>query len=165
MPSILLYILVLLFSTVCISALLGVPFLPTHRRQAKLMIELAEIKPGMRVIDLGSGAGRLLWLVANQGAMVTGYELNPWLYVWTKLMIIVKGLFKCVTVKFKSLFEADLRDVDVVLAFLSPGMMRKLESRLFAELKPGAKIVSYTFSFPNRTAIKKQEGIYVYRVG
>lgn len=45
---------------------LGVPFLPT-RPQARRMIEWAQIKPGMKVIDLGSGTGRLLFLAAESG--------------------------------------------------------------------------------------------------
>lgn len=146
-----------------ISALIGVPFLPTHMKQARVMMELAEIKPGMKVVDLGSGAGRLLFLAAARGANTVGYELNPFLVVWTKLMARVKRL-PLVAVKCQSLYDADLKDVDVVFAFLFPGPMKKLSAKLFSELKPGAKVVSYTFLIPDKQPLVKKEGIFVYQV-
>jgi hypothetical protein len=50
------------FLVLLISCLIGVPCLSTHQKQAELMIELGEIKTGMKVVDLGSGMGRLLFL-------------------------------------------------------------------------------------------------------
>lgn len=146
-----------------ISAVIGVPFLPTHMKQARVMMDLAEIKPGMKVVDLGSGAGRLLFLAAAKGATTVGYELNPFLVVWTKFAVLIKRL-PLVSVKCQSLYAADLKDVDVVFAFLFPGPMKKLSSKLFSELKPGAKIVSYTFLIPDKEPLLKKEGIFVYQV-
>ena len=77
---------------------LGVPFLPTHKKQALKMLELAGLKPGMKVIDLGSGAGRLLFLAASQGATAVGYELNPFLVLWTRLVILILGKQKQIKV-------------------------------------------------------------------
>ncbi len=157
-------VLSLMFAVVLISSLIGVPYLPTHRKQARLMIALAEIKPGMKVVDLGSGTGRLLFLAAKQGAQAVGYEINPFLYWWTKLKIAIFLRSGQVEVKFKSLYRADLKDVDVVFCFLLPNYMVKLENKLFTELKPGAKIISYVFSFTNRAAVVKKEGVMMYRI-
>ena len=126
------------------------------------MMELAEIHPGMRVIDLGSGAGRLLFLAAEKGAVAIGYELNPFLVWWTRLVASLKKA--TVVVEQRSLYQADLHEADVVFAFLFPKPMKKLAPKLFQELKPGARIISYVFSIPGQTPIAKQEGIYVYRV-
>lgn len=150
--------------TLIVSALIGVPFLPTHRKQALAMMRLAALRPGMRVIDLGSGAGRLLFLAAREGAEATGYELNPILYFWTLLITRLKGLSGRTQVRCQSLYQADLSEADVVFAFLFPKPMEKLAPKLFTELKPGATIISYTFSIPGHTPIKKEQGIFVYRV-
>ncbi|MSU75461.1 MAG: hypothetical protein EXS55_03035 [Candidatus Magasanikbacteria bacterium] len=157
-------VLGIVFVVLFISSLLGVPFLPTNMRQARLMMELAGIKPGMTVIDLGSGNGRLLFLAAKKGARAIGYELNPGLYAWTMAVAFLRGQTKLVSVKCRSLYDADLSEADVVLSFLMPGPMKKLASKLFSELKPGTTIVSYAFSIPGHEPAVKKEGIFVYKV-
>lgn len=157
-------VLVFIFIILVISVFIGVPFLPTNRRQAERMIALAALRPGMQVVDLGSGAGRLLFLAAATGARATGYELNPFLYLWTKLMIALRGAGGRVSVRLQSLYTADLSDADAVFAFLLNQPMRRLEQKLFSELKPGAKIISYVFPIPGRAPLVKEQGIYVYEV-
>ena len=153
-----------IFLALVVSTIIGVPCMPTHRRQAKKMAEIAGLKPGMVTVDLGSGNGRILFNAAKYGARAIGYELNPMLVAWTKLMVRMRGLKGTVEVKMRSIYDADVKDVDVVFAFLMPKPMEKLEPKLFKELKPGALIISYTFSFPNHQPIKKEQGIFVYKV-
>ncbi|MFA6105244.1 MAG: 50S ribosomal protein L11 methyltransferase [Patescibacteria group bacterium] len=153
-----------LFVVFLISSLIGVPCMPTHLKQAKKMIALANLKPGMRVIDLGSGNGRLLFLAAKTGANAVGYELNPFLVYYTKLAIFFARVSDLVSVRLQSIYTADLKDADVVFAFLMPGPMEKLGPKLFSELKPGAMIYSYTFPIPGHEPVQKEQGIRVYRV-
>lgn len=147
-----------------ISVVVGVPFVPTHQKQARLMMELAGVAPGLTVIDLGSGAGRLLFLAAARGAAAIGYELNPLLCLWTKIMIALKGQKGQVQVLCRSLYDADVKGADVVLTFLFPKLMAKLGPKLFAEMKSGSRIVSYAFSIPGHEPVKKEQGIFVYQV-
>ena len=44
-----------------IAFLTGAPFVPSTKNTAAAMIRLARIKPGMTIVDLGSGDGRLLF--------------------------------------------------------------------------------------------------------
>ena len=141
---------------------LGVPFLPTHKKQAQKMIELAEIKPGMLVVDFGSGAGRLLFLSAKAGAEAIGYELNPFLVLWTKMVIFFTGQQNKVKVFYKSMYEADIKDVDVIMMFLYPPHMKKMVEKL-QQIKSGTVILSYAFALPDWRLIKKEQGIYVYK--
>lgn len=162
----LVYLLGLLFILLlapAFSVCFGVPFIPTHRRQARLMIDWAEIKPGMKVVDLGSGAGRLLFLAAEKGASAVGYELNPSLVLWTRLMVLIKGMSGKIEVRWQSLYEADLRAADVVLTFLMPGFMKRLSPKLHQELKSGAKLATYAFSLPGKEPILHKEAIYIYQ--
>lgn len=154
------FILLLIF--VFSPLFLGVPFLPTHRVQAKKMIELAEITPGMKVVDLGSGAGRLLFLAANSGANAIGYELNPFLVIWTKLIIFLQNK-KNVQVYYRSIYDANIAEADVIFMFLYPPHMAKLQAKIFTEAKPGAKILSYVFHFTDRPYLAKEQGIYIYK--
>ena len=79
-------------------------------------------------------------------------------------MIFLKGYKGKVQIHCQSLYDADLTKTDVVFTFLLNGPMKKLENKLFTELPTGAKIISYLFSIPNRTPIKKIDGIIVYQV-
>lgn len=128
------------------------------------MIELAQLRPGMKVLDLGCGAGRLLFLAAKSGADVVGYELNPILVPWVRLVVRLRGL-KNIKIIFKSIFNADLKNADVVFTFLMDRPMKKLEPKLFSECKPGATIISYTFPIPGHEPVLVEEGIFVYKVG
>ncbi|MFA6423991.1 MAG: hypothetical protein WCV83_01595 [Candidatus Magasanikbacteria bacterium] len=151
----------LLFVLVFSPIFLGVPFLPTHKKQALQMIEWANIQAGMKVIDLGSGAGRLLFLAAKKGANAEGYELNPFLVVWTRLVIFLRKE-KNVKVYYKSIYDADISNADIVVMFLFPPHMKKMTEKL-KEVKPGAKILSYAFSLPGWTPIKHEQGIFIYQ--
>ena len=153
-----------MYLVVLLSTVIGSPCLSTHQKQARLMIELAELKPGMKVVDLGSGLGRLLFLAADSGADATGYELNPVLYWFTKLRAKLKKTPGRVEARWQSLFDADVRSADVVFCFLFNGYMPKLDKKLFSEMKPGAKIIGYTFPFKNRKYFKKEQGVFVYCV-
>lgn len=157
------YLLVVIFFMYALSIFIGVPFLPTHKKQALKMMEFAQLKPGMTAIDLGSGAGRLLFLAAQSGATAVGYELNPFLVLWTRFAARCKKLF--VVVRCKSIYAADVAGADVVFAFLFPKPMQKLRDKLFSEMKPGAKIISYVFPIPGKTPTISAEGIFVYEVG
>ena len=146
------------------SVLVGVPLVPTHMPQAKRMMELGGVAPGKTIIDLGSGAGRLIFLAAELGATAIGYELNPFLYFWTLYIIWRRGLHGKVSMRFRSLYKADVSQADVVFAFLFPKPMKMLEPKLLGEMHPGAKIVSYGFSMPGVVPAVKEQGIYVYDV-
>lgn len=136
--------------------------MPTHKKQAIKMVELAEIKNGTKVIDLGSGAGRLLFLAAESGAQAVGYELNPFLVLWTRMIILLTGQKNKIRVFYKSIYDADITDAEVILMFLFPPHMKKMIEKL-KEAKPGTIILSYAFALPEWQLIKKEQGIYVYK--
>src|SRR3989339_1774385 len=144
-----------------LSVFIGVPFVPVKNKDAEQMIACAEIKQGMKVIDLGSGAGQFLFLSARQGATAIGYELNPLLCWWTRWKIFLKKLKSKVSVKCESIYKADLRDANIVFTYLMPGPMKKLAEKLFSELPNKAKIISYGFQIPGREPDKTVGKIYV----
>jgi len=105
-----------------------------------------------------------LFMSAQKGAKATGYELNYILYLFTKIQIRRKRLKNMVTVKYKSMYKADLSNVDVVFAYLMPKPMEDLSKKLFMELPNNAKIISHCFIFPDKKPIKTDGKIYVYEV-
>ena len=53
-----------------------VPFVPTPQDVVDKMIELAGVKKGDTVYDLGSGDGRIVITAAKKGAKAVGFEID-----------------------------------------------------------------------------------------
>ena len=57
----------------------GAIYFPNTPANVEVAMTLAGIGPGVHVVDLGSGDGRLLVACAERGAAAEGYEINPFL--------------------------------------------------------------------------------------
>ena len=57
--------------------LVGAPYLPTLTPQVAAALELAALRPGETLLELGCGDGKVLIAAAQQGYRAVGYELNP----------------------------------------------------------------------------------------
>lgn len=166
--SLLLFVIVaigfLIFSIMFLQSIIkGAPYIPIRDRALKKMIEFADIKPGQKAVDLGSGDGRIVIALANAGAIAYGYEINPILVWWTKYRIKKEGLEGKAFVYRKSFWNEDFSSFDIVTLFGIRKIMKELEGKLDKELKPGAKIMSFGFSFPDWTPIKKEEAVFLYK--
>ncbi|MBU1089678.1 50S ribosomal protein L11 methyltransferase [Patescibacteria group bacterium] len=144
------------------------PFIPSNRKTIEKMLRVAKIKKGERVIDLGCGDGRIVFLAEKKfHAKAEGYEIS--IFVW--LLAQINRFFKCAKSKIyrRNFFEADLRRADVVFCYLLPEVMKKLSPKFKRELKHGARVVSASFSLPNFKLHKKHERegkagtIFVYK--
>src|SRR5882672_3428464 len=69
----------------------GAPYVPSRKDSIKKMLVLANLKPGDKVVDLGSGDGRIVIAFARNGIDAHGYEISPALVLWSKLMIFALG--------------------------------------------------------------------------
>ncbi|MFA6227764.1 MAG: hypothetical protein WC668_01110 [Patescibacteria group bacterium] len=135
----------------------GVPFVSTPRYDLEKICEAAELKPGEKIFDLGCGKANLLTVAAKKfGASGTGYELSLWPYFWGWWR--VKILRADVRLKMQDFLRADLSQADVVFCYLFPEVMDKLENKFKKELRPGARVVSYTFKLPNIQPAKTVKG-------
>lgn len=138
-------------------------FVPTRRKYVPRLIEMLEIKAGERVVDLGSGDGRLMAAIVAAGGVAYGYEHNP-LFVWRSRWNFKKlGIADRAVVYPENFWSADLSRYDAVVIYGIPYIMARLEKKLRDELRPGARVVSYSFSFPNWAPIQKEKMVYLYR--
>lgn len=141
----------------------GAVYFPTSMRNLNAIVALAEVQPGQKVADLGSGDGRIVMAFARLGAEAHGYEINP-LLVWkSKRAIRRAGLQRNAFVHWKSMWRADLTGYKAVTVYGIPYIMNRLGKKLDKELVPGAKIVSNIFPLPDRTPTRTaDQKIYVY---
>jgi len=122
----------------------GAPFVPTPMPRVKKMIALAKIKPGEKVYDIGCGDGRMVYIAANDyGANAVGFELSPLVYL---LAQVRKFFWKSkAKIQFTDFRSKKLNDADVIVCYLLPESLARLQSKLENELKKGARVVSYAF--------------------
>jgi SAM-dependent methyltransferase len=104
------------------------------------MLDLAEVRPGEVLADLGSGDGRIVAAALRRGALAMGCEIDPELVAASQ----AQGLH----VVQRDLFEVGLSWADVVTAYLSPHANELLQLKFERELKPGARVVTMDFEFP-----------------
>lgn len=126
------------------------PWLPTRSRDISRVLRLADLKEGERFYDLGCGTGKTVFAAAKcNGVCATGIELVLPLYVYCR----VKNAFKKnsrADFVWGDFFRKDLSKADVVYLFATPRTMQgALQKKLFKELKPGSRIISYSFEFIN----------------
>ncbi|MCX7779044.1 MAG: 50S ribosomal protein L11 methyltransferase [Patescibacteria group bacterium] len=141
----------------------GVPYVPTPEKRVKKMLELAQLKQGEKLVDLGSGDGRILIEAARIGAEAVGYEIDPLLVLTSKKLIKKEGLENKIKIYRKSFWQADLKDADVVTFYGITGIMGRMEKKLLRELKPGARVCSYVFAFPRWEPVRYESGIFLYQ--
>jgi precorrin-6B methylase 2 len=157
--SILLWLMVVFVAALLLTFVmhiwLGVPYIPTPRKVARLMVELAGLRGDETVMDLGAGDGIVLVEAkrAHPGIRAVGCELVPTIWL---LGIVYRAIIRAprVEVRLKNAFAMDVREADVLLLYLIPEVLQRLLPKFEKELKPGTRIVSHAFKLPGREPIE-----------
>jgi len=142
--SLLLIVFFIYSSTLVTLFLTSVPFVSSPKNIQKKVLEIAQIKPGEKVYDLGCGKATLL-IEAEKifKAQVLGFEISPWPYFLARLNILLSG--SDAKVLFKDFFKADLSQANVIFCYLIPSVCKKLTKKLDQELTSKTKVISYAF--------------------
>ena len=108
------------------------------------MLDVANVHTGDVVYDLGCGDGRMVIAAAKKyGTRGVGVDLDPARIREARANAKQAGVESLVTFKVADMFETDIREATVVLLYLLPELNRRLKPKLFAELRPGARVVSH----------------------
>ena len=160
----LLYISIILFFIYTIFAIInGAPYVPTAKKNIGDMLRLINLKKNDLLVDLGSGDGRILFQAAKTGCKCIGIEINPTLYWWSKIMAKLKG-YNNIFILRDDLWNFDLKNVDVLTLFFIPSKMEKLMIKIKNEMRPGSRVVSNMFKFPNWQYTENSGKMYLYIV-
>jgi hypothetical protein len=100
------------------------------------------------------------------GARAVGIELDVSRFLLSLASITVLGVWRRVRLIRGDLFRQDLRGADVVVTYLLQATNDRLQAKLLQELRPGARVVSNTFTFSGLPLDARDEeyNIYVYRI-
>mmetsp|Transcript_59694 Transcript_59694/g.106128 ORF Transcript_59694/g.106128 Transcript_59694/m.106128 type:complete len:246 (+) Transcript_59694:85-822(+) len=164
---------------------LGAPYVPMKRHAVEVLFgrvlpTWAESRPaassrsgagpleGLRLVDFGSGDGRIVAAAADRGMQAIGYELNPYLFFWSKLRSqrTLSAASGTGSFHWANAWSADLRKVDVVTVYGRPGdaFMQRTAEKCEQELPPNAAVVSHFFEIPGweRFLVQDVEGLKLY---
>jgi tRNA G37 N-methylase Trm5 len=120
-------------------------YVPTPQKVVERMLELAEVKPGDVVYDLGCGDGRIVVTAAKKyGVKAVGFDINPERVKESLANVQSNKVEHLVTIQEADIFTLDLREASVVTLYLLPELNVRLMPQL-AQLKPGSRIVSHDF--------------------
>lgn len=122
-----------------------VPYVPTPPEVVEGMLDMAVLKAGERLIDLGSGDGRIPRAAARRGANALGVEIDAGLVARARSLTSLEGLEARARFVRDDLFTISLRDADVVTLYLLPEVNERLKPKILTEMKPGARVVSHAF--------------------
>lgn len=121
-----------------------VVWVPTPQELVDRMLDMAKVTPKDRLIDLGSGDGRLVITAAKRGLTAKGIEYNPEMVALARRSAVDAEVADRATFEEADLFNTDLSKADVITLFLLPSINEKLRPSIL-ELAPGTRIVSNTF--------------------
>lgn len=168
----LIFSLVVLF--VVTSAFLGfiltrVPFVPTPAENVKLVVDRLGITDRDVFYDLGSGDGKVCFLVNKlTGAKCVGFELTWWTYALAILKLKVKNIKSNIEFKNLNFFKQSWSDANYIYGYLYPPLMGRVEEKFLAEGKSGSTAIMRDFPFPNLEPdnvlfLPRGHKIFIYR--
>jgi SAM-dependent methyltransferase len=142
---------------------------PTPMPVVRAMLTLAGVAAGDVVYDLGSGDGRMVIAAAQEfGARGVGIEIDPALVARAEANARKAGVSHLVEFRQGDMYAADLAPATVVTLFLHPGPNRKLRPKLQADLRPGARVVSYIWDMgdwkPDERRRVNRRTIFLWRL-
>ena len=113
-------------------------YLPTPQEVVTRMLVEAKLMAGQKLVDLGSGDGRIVVTAAKQfGARSVGYEIDKELVAISRTKIAEAKITDLASIEASDLFKADLTDVDVLAIYLYPVVMDQLKKQI-ENMHPGA---------------------------
>lgn len=152
---------------VAVPAFFGSPWHPLLPGTIREILNFAEIKPGEKIYDLGSGDGRVLIQAArHHDAVGVGLEIDP-LKVWVaRLLVRRAGVSNRVQIERKNFNDFDFRDADILYLYLTHQALDRLIPKIIPYLKPSTRIVSYRFCLRNMQPCKinRKQNLFMYRL-
>jgi predicted RNA methylase len=131
------------------------PFVPSPIPVIQHMLQLAELKPGEVLFDLGAGDGRTVIMAARTfSARAVGVELREDLAKKALSTIHDNGLADRVTIVNGDMFNVNLTSADVVFLYLTTSANEKIRSKLETELKKGVRVVSHDYEIVGWKPVK-----------
>ena len=123
-------------------------FIPTPQDVVVAMLELAAVRPGDVVYDLGCGDGRIVITAAKRyGCRAVGFDIDELRVEQSRQNLKKSQLSGLVRIEHQDVLKLDLRPASVITLYLTPKLNAKLVPQ-FETLGPGSRIVAHESAIP-----------------
>ena len=127
-------------------------YVPSEQVVVEKMLQMAKIKKDDVVFDLGCGDGRIVVTAAKKyGCKGVGVDIDA-----ARIKDSQETMRKAEVTKEQvdirqgdALKVKDLENASVIMLYMLPEFMEKLEPQIKSRLKPGTRIVAHDYPFPN----------------
>jgi precorrin-6B methylase 2 len=134
-----------------------VPYVPTPQEVVERMLELAQVKKGDVVYDLGSGDGRIVVTAAKKyGVRAIGFEIDPERIKESAENIKKAGVGHLVEIRQQDIRTVDLSPASVVTMYLLPEVNLMIRPNIWKQMKPGSRVVSHDFDMGDWKPLKTE---------
>jgi protein-L-isoaspartate O-methyltransferase len=125
------------------------PYVVSPQQIVDRMLELANLRAGETLYDLGSGDGRILiTAVSRFKAKAVGVEISDELVKSSSDRIRRLGMENDARVLHEDMRNVDLSPADVVTMYLATDANEELRPLLERYLRPGARVVTHDYAVP-----------------
>lgn len=164
--------MVILAAIVCVfllTVLFGAPFVPSKKSELNdaLSGELYKLKEDDLLVDIGSGSGTVLSVALNHGARCLGYEINPLLWLVSKVRFFGQAKTNIVCRNFFTQKHQFPKDTTVVYIFgierVMPGILSALE-KFSRQNNKAVYLISYGFELSRKKPEKKYGAFWLYKI-
>ena len=132
-----------------------VPYEPTPQHVVAEMLTLGNVGPTDVVYDLGCGDGRIVIAAVKAfGARGVCVDIDPQRIRESRANAEMAGVAQRIRFLTQDLFETDIGDATVVTLFLYPDVNLKLRPKLWRDLRPGTRVVSYVHAMGDWKALE-----------
>jgi len=122
-----------------------VVWVPTPQEVVNKMLEMAQVKKGDVLYDLGCGDGRIVVTAAKQyGVKAFGFDIDPERIRDSRENVRNNNVEELATITQADIFTLDLSKANVITLYLLPQLNVKLIPQL-QKCRPGTRIVSHDF--------------------
>lgn len=133
-------------------------YVPTPQELVDVMLQMAKVNKNDLLYDLGSGDGRLVITAAKAyGARGIGIDIDPKRIAEAQTNAAEAKVEDKVEFRRQDLFKSDFKDATVITLYLLEELNKRLRPQLFAQVKPGTRIVSHAFTMGDWEPDAEQE--------
>jgi tRNA A58 N-methylase Trm61 len=150
------------------------PYVRSPEHAVDKMLDMANLKPGETLYDLGCGDGNILITAAQRyNIQAVGVEISGHLARVAAEKVKKAGLQQRVKIVHGNFMQTDLSNANVVTLYLATTANQSLRPNLERYLRPNTRVVSYDYPVPGWKAINTAETqsrsgathtIYLYEV-
>lgn len=134
------------------------PYVVSPQHVVEDMLDMAGLKSGETVYDLGSGDGRIPIMAAQRyHAKAVGIEIEEKLAHKSEQEVANMGLQNLVRIVHADLRTVDLSPADVVTMYLMTESNESLKPQLEKSLHKGARVVSHDYKIPGWKANREEK--------